>query len=51
MTKFEDNDDTDLNKRFLFPKDYKWQAETCPECKKPLTSFWIEEGNGINNVN
>jgi hypothetical protein len=35
----------------LYPKHYKWQAETCPECEKPLLSFWIEEGNGINNLN
>ena len=43
--------DNDSIKRFKFPQDYKCQADSCPECLKPLTSFWIEEGNGINNVN
>ncbi len=49
ITAFEENNPDPL-KRFVFPNHYKWQAETCPECKKALISFWIEEGNGINNL-
>ncbi len=50
ITTFNDRENDSI-KRFKFPQDYKWQANYCPECHKPLTSFWIEEGSGINNLN
>ena len=34
---------------FIFPDDYLWYGDQCPECGLPLTIFWIERGVGINN--